>query len=553
MQAQEFDYVVVGGGAGGCVVASRLSEDPAITVCLLEAGGPDNSALIQAPLGFAATAALGIHNWNYNTVPQPGLNGRRGFQPRGKVMGGSSSINAMVYTRGNRLDYAHWAELGNPGWSYEDVLPLFKRSENSECFGATDYHGTGGPLNVSYLRSPSRINQAFLDACVEQGLPQTQDYNGASQFGCSPAQVTQKNGERWSAAKGYITPHLARTNLTVITQAHTQRLILEGKRAVGAEYLRSGQSAQVRARREVILSGGAYGSPQLLMLSGIGPAAHLREHGINVLHDLPGVGQNLHDHITTVLIYRTQSKDNTFGFSLSGLVKIIRSIFEWRKERKGIITSNVAESQAFLFSDTNEKSPDIQLALCTGIVDDHTRKNHLGHGYTLHVTLMRPKSRGSIRLQSSNAQDGPLIDPGFLSDPRDMATLIKGTQIGFDIMQSKAFSPYRGAMLYPLERNNPVQIEQFLRNHADTEYHPCSTCKMGPPSDPMAVVDSELRVYGIQHLRVADASIMPQLVSGNTNAPTIMIAEKAADMIKAAASSISELEPFGCASSSNTR
>ena len=536
MQVQEFDYVVVGGGAGGCVVASRLSEDPSITVCLLEAGGPDNSALIQAPLGFAATAALGIHNWNYNTTPQPGLNSRCGFQPRGKVMGGSSSINAMVYTRGNRLDYAHWAELGNPGWSYEDVLPLFKRSENSECFGANDYHGTGGPLNVSYLRSPSRINQAFLDACAEQGLPQTKDYKGESQFGCSPAQVTQKNGERWSAAKGYITPHLSRTNLTVITQAHTQRLMLEGRRAVGAEYLRSGQRAQVRARREVILSGGAYGSPQLLMLSGIGPAAHLREHGIKVLHDLPGVGQNLHDHVTTVLIYRTQSKDSTFGFSLSGLVKIIRSIFEWRKSRNGIITSNVAESQAFLFADANEKSPDIQLALCNGIVDDHTRKNHLGHGYTLHVTLMRPKSRGSVRLQSSNAKDAPLIDPAFLTDPRDLATLIKGTQIGFDIMQSKAFAPFRGAMLYPLDRNNPTQIEQFLRDHADTEYHPCSTCKMGPASDPLAVVDPELRVYGIENLRVVDASIMPQLVSGNTNAPTIMIAEKAADMIKASVS-----------------
>jgi choline dehydrogenase len=531
---QEFDYVVIGGGAGGCVVASRLSEDPAVSVCLLEAGGPDNSALIQAPLGFAASAALGIHNWNFNTVPQPGLNGRRGFQPRGKVMGGSSSINAMVYTRGNRLDYANWAALGNPGWSYEDVLPLFKRSENSECFGADDYHGTGGPLNVSYLRSPSSINQAFLDACVEQGLPQTRDYNGASQFGCAPAQVTQKNGERWSAAKGYITPNLARPNLTVITQAHTQRILFEGKRATGAEFLCAGQSAQVRARCEVILSGGAFGSPQLLMLSGIGPATHLQEHGIEVLHDLPGVGQNLHDHITTVLIYRTQSKETTFGFSLSGLVKIVRSIFEWRKDRKGIITSNVAESQGFLFTDKGEQAPDIQLAFCTGIVDDHTRKNHLGHGYTLHVTLMRPTSRGSVRLQSANAKDAPLIDPQFLSDQRDVDTLVKGTQIGFDIMQSKAFAPYRGAMLYPLERDNPVQIEQFLRNHADTEYHPCSTCKMGPSSDPMAVVDAELRVYGIQNLRVVDASIMPQLVTGNTNAPTVMIAEKAAMMISAA-------------------
>lgn len=269
------------------------------------------------------------------------------------------------------------------------------------------------------------------------------------------------------------------------------------------------------------------------MLSGIGPAAHLQEHGISVVQDLPGVGQNLHDHVTAVLIYRTQRKESTFGFSLSGLIQIVRSIFEWRKKRSGIVTSNVAESQAFMFADKTEDTPDIQLALCTGIVDDHTRKNHLGHGYTLHVTLMRPKSRGSVRLQSANAKDAPLIDPKFLSDPRDVASLIKGTQIGYDIMQEQAFAPYRGNMLYPFERNNPTQIEQFLRDHADTEYHPCSTCKMGPSSDPMAVVDPSLKVYGMESLRVVDASIMPQLVSGNTNAPTIMIAERAVDIIRA--------------------
>ncbi len=535
MQVQEFDYVVVGGGAGGCVVAGRLSEDPLVSVCLLEAGGPDASAFIHAPLGFAATAALGIHNWNYTTVPQPGLNGRSGFQPRGKVMGGSSSINAMVYTRGNRLDYNHWAALGNPGWSFEDVLPFFKRAENNECFGADAYRGTGGPLNVSYLRSPSVINNAFLEACAQHGVPPTKDYNGASQFGCAPAQVTQKNGERWSAAKGYITPHLARPNLTVITHAPTQRIELEGKRAVGATFLKAGQTRQVRARREVILSGGAFGSPQLLMLSGIGPAAHLRQHGIATVHDLPGVGQNLHDHVTTVLIYRTPRKQATFGLSLTGLLTIVRGIFEWRSKRSGVITSNVAESQAFVFADATEPSPDIQLALCTGIVDDHTRKNHLGHGYTLHVTLLRPKSRGTVTLQSGNAGDAPRIDPKFLSDPRDMAALIKGTAIGYDILQSDHFAPYRGEMLYPLARHDPVRIRGFLRDHSDTEYHPCGTCKMGPPSDPMAVVDPTLRVYGIENLRVVDASIMPQLVSGNSNAATIMIAEKAADMIRAGA------------------
>ena len=366
-------------------------------------------------------------------------------------------------------------------------------------------------------------------------MPPTQDYNGASQFGCGPAQVTQKNGERYSAAKAYLTPHRARPNLTVITQARTQCLQLDGRRAVGAEFRCAQQTRQVKARREVILSAGAYGSPQLLMLSGIGPAAQLQQQGIPVVHDLPGVGQNLHDHVTTVLIYRTPRKDATFGMTLAGLVTIVKGIFEWRRQRTGVITSNVSESQAFLRTDPSEAAPDIQLALCTGIVDDHTRKNHLGHGYTLHVTLMRPQSRGKVTLHSASAQEAPLIDPQFLTAPRDMATLIKGTQIGYDIMQSPAFAPYRGPMLYPLARNNPVQIEQFLRDHSDTEYHPCGTCKMGTASDPLAVVDAGLRIYGIQNLRVVDAAIMPQLTTGNTNAPTIMISEKAADLIKAAA------------------
>jgi choline dehydrogenase-like flavoprotein len=533
MNLQEFDYVVVGGGAAGCAVAGRLSEDPDVSVCLLEAGKPDTSVFIHAPLGFAATAPLKINSWGYETVPQPGFNGRRGFQPRGKVMGGSSSINAMVYTRGNRNDYDGWAAQGNTGWSFQDVLPLFKRSENNECFGATDYRGVGGPLNVSYLRSPSILNEAFIQACEQQGIPRTPDYNGPQQFGVAPAQVTQKNGERWSAAKGYITPHSSRPNLRIISEAHTSRVLLDGKRATGVEYLQGGNTQQVKARREVILSGGTFGSPQLLMLSGIGPAAHLKQHGIPVAHELPGVGQNLQDHLTTVLIYRTHRVDATLGVSLRGGWALIKSIFEWRNKRTGWVTTNVAETQGFISTEGNQEHPNIQLALCTGIVDDHTRKTHLGHGYTLHVTLMRPKSRGSVTLASAKPTDAPLIDPAFLQHPDDLATLIKGTQMGYDIMESAALKPYRGKMMYPVERNNVAQIEQFLRKNSDTEYHPVGTCKMGPISDPMAVVDATLRVHGLQGLRVVDASIMPNLVSGNTNAPTMMIGEKAADMIKA--------------------
>jgi choline dehydrogenase len=535
MSLQEFDYVVVGGGASGCALAGRLCEDPQVSVCLIEAGGRDDTVFVRAPLGFAATPHLNLNTWGYNTVPQRGLYGRKGYQPRGKVMGGSSSVNAMVYTRGNRNDYDHWAAQGNPGWSYQDLLPLFKRSENNECFGATEYRGVGGPLNVGYLRSPSVLNEAFMQACVEQGLPRNPDYNAASQYGVSPAQVTQKTGERWNAARGYIDPHRGQPNLSIITGAHTTRVLLDGKRATGVEFLQGGSTQQVKARREVILSGGAYGSPQLLMLSGIGPAAHLQQHGIAVQHDLPGVGQNLHDHVTTVLIYRSPRTDATIGMSLRGAWAMLKAMFEWRSKRTGWITTNVAEVQGFLSTEGNPDHPDIQLALCTGIVDDHTRKSHLGHGYTLHVTLMRPKSRGSVTLASAKPTDAPLIDPGYLTHPDDLAVLTKGTQMGFDIMESKALAPFRGKMLYPLERNNPAQIERFLRQHSDTEYHPVSTCKMGPASDPMAVVDATLRVHGLQGLRVADASIMPELITGNTNAPSMVIGEKAADLIRSGA------------------
>ena len=527
-----FDYVIVGGGSAGSVLAGRLSEDPSVTVCLIEAGGPDKSAFIHAPLGFAATASVGIFSWGYETVPQAGFNGRKGFQPRGKVMGGCSSINAMVYTRGNPADYNSWANLGNPGWSYQDVLPIFKKAENNECFGATEYRGVGGPLNVAYLRSPSPINDAFIAACEQSGIPKNPDYNAARQFGVSPAQVTQKNGERYSAAKAYVTPNLNRKNLTVITRALTTRILTKNKVATGVEYKHEGTLRQAMAKREVLVCGGAFNSPQILMLSGIGPAAELKRHGIAVVHELPGVGQNLHDHLSTVIIYRSKRADATLGLSLRGGRDMLKAIFEWREKRTGWVTSSVAETQGFISTENNPDYPNIQLALCIGIVDDHIRKQHLGHGYTLHVTLMRPKSRGSLTLNSANPEDKPAIDIGFLSDPRDLETLSKATQMSYDILQTNAMDAYRGDMLHELDRNDQTKVEQFVRKNSDTEYHPVGTCKMGPASDPMAVVDATLRVHGMTGLRVVDASVMPQITTGNTNAPTIMIAEKAAMMIR---------------------
>jgi choline dehydrogenase-like flavoprotein len=386
---------------------------------------------------------------------------------------------------------------------------------------------------VSYLCSPSPANVAFRAACVEKGIPLNPDYNGASQYGISPTQATQYNGERWNAARAYLHANADRKNLTVWTGCHTRKVVLEGTTAVGVEIRRDGQIQQVRARKEVVLSAGSYGSPQLLMLSGIGPKTHLQQHGIPVVHDLPGVGQNLQDHVTSNLIYRTSRWQDTVGISLRGTWEIIKSIFQWRNDRKGWVTTCVSESNGFISTCSNTEHPDIQLAFLPSIVDDHTRKQHLGHGYTLHTTLMRPKSRGSVTLQSADPYQAPLIDPGFFTHPDDMAVAIKGARMGFEILEAKAMAPYRGKRLHPFDINDDKAMEAFLRATCDTEYHPVGTCRMGPDSDSMAVVDGHLRVRGIARLRVVDASIMPNLITGNTNAPTMVIGEKAADLMRA--------------------
>ncbi len=532
MEGLEFDYVIVGAGSAGCVLAGRLSGDPDVSVCLLEAGGPGDNVLVNAPLCFAAELQLGLNSAHLETAPQPGLNGRRGFQPRGKVLGGSSSINAMVYCRGHSSDYDQWAALGNPGWDYASVLPLFKRAEHAECIGANDYRGVGGPLNVAFLRSPSPLNEAFLSACEATGLMRTPDYNGVEQEGCWPAQVTQKNGERCSAAHAYLTPNLRRRNLHVLTRAQAEKIDIDGKRATAVQINVNGRLQRIRARREIILSAGAYGSPQLLMFSGIGRGSDLHALGIEVVHELAGVGQNLQDHITATPIWRTPSSDATIGFSPGCGWRLLRGMFEWRRQRTGLITSNAAESGAFFRTRPDLPAPDIQLELAIAIVDDHSRKMHLGHGYTLHVTLVRPKSRGEVRLASTDPRTPLRIDPRYFSHPDDMTTLVTGTSMALKIMNASALAPFRGEMLYPADADDRDAIERTIRRCADTEYHPCGTCRMGPAGDPQSVVDAELRVHGIDGLRVADASIMPTLIGGNTNAPTIMIGEKAVDMIR---------------------
>jgi choline dehydrogenase len=514
----EFDYIIVGAGSAGCVLAGRLSENPNNRVLLLEAGGRDWHPFIHMPAGLAKLIELDRINWSYETEPEPEMNGRRMYWPRGKVLGGSSSINAMCYCRGHRKDYDSWQREGAAGWGSSDVLPYFIKAEDQQN-GASEYHGTGGPLSVQNLRHTNPLSAVFIDAAVQAGHPRTDDFNGPHQRGFDYYQVTQRNGKRCSSAVGYLHGVLKRPNLTVSTHSQVKRVILDGQRATGVAYRRKGKSLTAHAG-QIILAGGAINSPQLLMLSGIGPADHLRSHEIEVQLDLPGVGLNLQDHLDVCTL--VHCKEPVTYDQLNDFTVGLRYLFG----RKGPGSSNIAEAGGFVVSrHATDDRPDIQMHFVPAFLDDHGRNILPGHGMTIHACALRPKSRGELTLKSADPMTAPAMQPNYLSDEYDRSMMLECVKLSREIFAQDLFSPYAGEEMFPgpTVQSDDALLE-FIRNKAESIYHPIGTCKMGV--DDQAVVNPGLNVHGLDGLSVVDASVMPTLVSGNTNAPTIMIAEK---------------------------
>jgi len=518
-----YDYIIIGAGSAGCVLANRLSEDPKVKVLLLEAGCRDTRKEIHIPLAFSKLFK-GPCDWTYFTEPEAQLGNRSLYWPRGKVLGGSSSINAMIYIRGHRADYDQWRDLGNPGWGYADVLPYFKKSEKQE-HGASEYHGASGPLCVSDLRTVNPLSEAFVAAGQEIGISRNPDFNGAQQEGVGFYQVTQNNGKRHSTAAAFLHPVASRKNLTVKTETHVFGIYFEDKRAAVVSFQQGNNSMQERAEREIILCAGAIGSPQLLMLSGVGPADHLRQFNVPIACDLPGVGKNLQDHPACAMVYEC-----TRPVSLASAEQFSNQL-RYLISRRGPLTSNVAEAGAFVKTSGRAQVPDLQFHFGVGYFVEHGFQQIKGHAFTFGPTLLHPYSRGDIRLRSSNPLDAPAIRANYYADSRDMDVMVEGLKLARTLAATKALAQYCGAELHPgAAAKDDTALRAHIAKFTETLYHPVGTCKMG--HDAAAVVDSELRVHGVEGLRVVDASIMPTVVGGNTNAPTIMIAEKAADLIK---------------------
>lgn len=528
-QAIDADYIIIGAGSAGCVLANRLSEDPSCRVVVLEAGGEDSNPWIHIPLGYGKTITDKSVNWCYETEPEPECAGRRIFWPRGKVLGGSSSINGLVYIRGQAEDYDHWRQLGNRGWSFEDVLPYFKRSEDQQR-GADDFHGAGGPLAVSDLVDRDALGDAFIEAATGLGIRRNDDFNGAAQDGVGYFQLTSRHGRRCSAAVAFLRPAMKRPNLRVITRALAESILLEGKRAVGAVFRQDGQTITLRCAREVILSGGAINSPQLLLLSGIGPHEHLSALGIPVLHHLPGVGQNLQDHFQTRLCYKCRYPITVNDIMRNPLRKLGAGL-QYLLFRKGPLTISAGLVSLFARTRPELATPDVQYHFINFSADRPAAGLHKFSGFTTNVCQLRPESRGTITLRSRDPAEPPVIRANYLSTELDRATLVAGLQLGRRIAAQPAMQRFIKSEHLPGDgTSSDAELLDYARNYGGSIFHPSGTCKMG--SDAMAVVDPSLRVHGIAGLRVADAAIMPTVVSGNTNAAAIMIGEKASDLVR---------------------